>query len=107
MKKDETQWSEAAVLVCTKCHKSIDPDLLKDEGNCGENLKSYLKLKIREAGKGHEIRVMTSSCLDICEAGAQAVTYTPVAPTDKKTQTFVLHPEKDRDELLAWILRHP
>ena len=106
MKKEETPWSDAAVLVCTKCHKSIKSSSLKEEGNCGENLKSYLKSKLKEAGKNKEIRVMTSSCLDVCEAEMQAVTYTPVAPCARHTETFVLHPEKDRDQLLEWLLKH-
>lgn len=106
MKKEETQWSDAAVFVCTKCHKTMDPSLLSEEGNCGENLKNFLKAKMREAGKGKAIRVMTSSCLDICEPNTQAVTFTPVAPCARHTETFVLHPEKDREEFLNWILKH-
>ena len=43
MKKEETPWSKGVVLVCTKCHKSINPSLLTEEGNAGENLKNYLK----------------------------------------------------------------
>lgn len=106
MKKEETPWSEAAVLICTKCNKSISSSALKEDGNCGENLKFYLKSKLKEAGKNKDIRVMTSSCLDVCEDGWQAVTYTPVAPAGKHTETFILHPEKDREEFLRWLLKH-
>lgn len=106
MKKEKTSWSVAAVLICTKCHKSISSKLLAEDGNAGENLKSYLKGKMREEGKQREIRVMTSSCLDICVTDKQAVTFVPVTPSAKHTETFTLHPEKDREELLTWLRKH-
>ncbi len=106
MKKEETPWSVAAVLVCTKCHKSISSKLLTEDGNAGENLKTYLKGKMREAGRHREIRVMTSSCLDVCEPDKQAITFVPVTPSAKHTETFVLNPEADREELLKWLLKH-
>jgi predicted metal-binding protein len=106
MKKETTPWSIAAVLICTKCHKAIKPSLLTEEGNCGENLKTFLKSKMREAGKQNEIRVMTSSCQNVCEPDTQAVTFVPVTPSAKHTETFVLHPENEREELLNWLLKH-
>lgn len=105
MKEESTPWTSGAVMICTKCNKLISEKDLKEEGNCGENLKSYLKGKVREA-RGRDIRVVTSSCLDVCENGYQAVTYTPVSGNGKQTKTWVLHPEKDREELLAWIIKN-
>ncbi len=106
MQKEKTPRTESAVFICTKCDKKIDRSQLTEEGNAGENLKTFLKTKMREAGKAQEIRIMTSSCLDVCEDGKQAFTYTPVAPCAKHTETFVVHPEKDREEILAWLLKH-
>lgn len=104
MKEESTPWSKGAVLICTKCNKLIEEKELKESGNCGENLKTYLKGKVREA-RGRDIRVLTSSCLDVCEPGYQAVTYTPVSGTGGETKTWILHPEKDREELLEWIVK--
>lgn len=100
MKKEENPWSQAIVLVCTKCHKSIDASLLKQEGNAGENLRNYLKDEFRQRGELDKVRIVTSSCLDICEANLQAVTY---AGVHGETETFTLHPENEREELLKYV----
>jgi predicted metal-binding protein len=96
MKKEDTPWSQGVLLVCTKCHKSIDASKLKEDGNAGENLKTYLKKKFKDDGDLDKIRIVTSSCLDVCIDNEQAVAY---ASTNGKTETFILHPEKDREEL--------
>lgn len=100
MKKESTPWTEGVLLVCTKCHKSISPSSLQEEGNCGDNLKMYLKKKLKDEGLNSQIRVVTSSCLDVCIDEEQAVSF---ASTSGKTETFILHPEKDREELLEWL----
>ncbi|MEN0060488.1 MAG: (2Fe-2S) ferredoxin domain-containing protein [Bdellovibrio sp.] len=97
MKREENPWSEGVVLVCTKCHKSISSRLLKEEGNAGENLKTFLKKSFKESDDLSKIRVVTSSCLDVCIDDYQAVTY---APVQGATETFILHPEEERQLLL-------
>lgn len=101
MKKEETPWSKGVVLICTKCHKSISPKLLHEEGNAAENLKMFLKKTFKESGDNSKIRVVTSSCLDICVDDYQALTY---AAVDGTTESFIVHPEQDRAELLQ-VLR--
>ena len=100
LKKEETPWSEGVVLVCTKCSKSISASSLKEEGNAGENLKTFLKKSFKESGDLSKIRVVTSSCLDVCIDELQAVAF---ASTHGKTETFTVHPEKDREELLKLL----
>lgn len=100
MKKEETPWSNGVVLVCTKCHKAINPDSLREDGNAGENLKSYLKKSFKESGDSSKVRVVTSSCLDVCVEDFQAVTY---AGVDGQTETFTVLPEADREELLSYL----
>ncbi len=100
MKKEKNPWDEGILLVCTKCHKSISGSMLKEEGNSGDNLKAFLKKSLKEGGDLSKVRVVTSSCLDVCEDNFQAVTY---ASTTGKTETFILHPEKDRQELLEFL----
>ncbi|MNJ92728.1 hypothetical protein D3C87_104020 [compost metagenome] len=97
MKKESNPWSEGVLLVCTKCHKSISASSLKEEGNSGENLKMYLKKKMKDEGLSSKIRVVTSSCLDVCIDDYQAVSF---APAEGKTETYILHPEKEKEELL-------
>ncbi|WII70689.1 (2Fe-2S) ferredoxin domain-containing protein [Bdellovibrio sp. 22V] len=100
LKAEETPWSQGIVLICTKCHKSISSSSLKEEGNSGENLKTFLKKSLKETGDLSKVRVVTTSCLDVCIDDYQAVTY---APVEGETQTFTVHPEKDREELLNFI----
>ena len=100
LKKEETPWSEAVVLVCTKCSKSILASSLQEEGNAGENLKTFLKKSFKESGDLSKIRIVTSSCLDVCIDETQAVTF---ASVEGDTETFTVHPEKDREELLKLL----
>ncbi|HEX7675764.1 MAG TPA: (2Fe-2S) ferredoxin domain-containing protein [Bdellovibrio sp.] len=100
LKKEETPWSEAVVLVCTKCSKSISASSLQEEGNAGENLKTFLKKSFKESGDLSKIRIVTSSCLDVCIDETQAVTF---ASVEGDTETFTVHPEKDREELLKLL----
>ncbi|MGZ3769222.1 MAG: DUF1636 family protein [Bdellovibrio sp.] len=98
MKTENNPWTKGVVLVCTKCHKAISN--LTEEGNAGENLKNYLKKSFKESGDSEKIRVVTSSCLNVCISETQAVTYSPV---DGKTETFTLQPEQEREELLQFL----
>lgn len=100
MKKEETPWSKGVVLVCTKCHKSIDPKSLHEEGNAGENLKTFLKKSFKESDDLSKIRIVTTSCLDVCIDDYQAVSY---APVKGETETFIVHPETDREKLLKHL----
>ncbi|MFS4458443.1 (2Fe-2S) ferredoxin domain-containing protein [Bdellovibrio sp. HCB2-146] len=100
MKKEENPWSEGILLICTKCSKSISASELKEEGNAGENLKMFLKKSLKDSGDGKKIRVVTSSCLDVCIDDFQAVTYASTAGT---TETMILHPEKEKEELLEFL----
>lgn len=100
MKREENPWSKGIVLICTKCHKSISSKLLEEEGNSADNLKMFLKKSFKESGDSSKIRVVTSSCLDVCIDDTQAVTY---AGTDGETETFAIHPEKDREKFLKYL----
>ena len=100
MKREENPWSEGILLVCTKCSKSISSSTLKEEGNAGENLKMFLKKSLKDSGDGKKIRVVTASCLDVCIDDFQAVTY---AENAGATETMILHPEKEREELLTYL----
>ncbi|WP_347356132.1 (2Fe-2S) ferredoxin domain-containing protein [Bdellovibrio sp.] len=100
MKREENPWSKGIVLICTKCHKSISSKLLEEEGNSAENLKMFLKKTFKESGDSSKIRIVTSSCLDVCIDDTQAVSY---AGTDGETETFAIHPEKDREKFLKYL----
>src|SRR5690349_8164728 len=98
MKKIDSPWRRGALLICTKCGKSISAKSLDDPDDVAGNLKNYLKTNLKERGLAKQIRVMTSSFLDICEKEAQAVSYCAV--NGKDSQQWTLHPEKEKEELL-------
>ena len=100
IKKEDNPWSEGVVLICTKCSKSISAKDLREEGNTAENLKMFLKRSFKESGDLSKIRIVTSSCIDVCIDDYQALTY---AGTQGDTETYIVHPEKDREELLGYL----
>ncbi|MEK2689871.1 (2Fe-2S) ferredoxin domain-containing protein [Bdellovibrio sp. GT3] len=96
IRKEENPWSEAIVMICTKCGKSISG---MKEANVADNLKMFYKKSLKESGDGKKIRVVTASCLDICEDEFQAITIA----TNDKVESFIMHPEKDRDAFLEML----
>lgn len=107
MKAADHTWQKAAVFICTKCQKAIDPKTLSQTGDIAESLKTQLKKAMNEAGRGKEIRVMTSSCLSICEDGFQAITIFPAeTETSKKIESMIFHPESDYNEVLEYLKKY-
>lgn len=104
IEKQKTAWSDAVVLVCEKCGKSLDGLKLKEHGNAAENLKKYLKSELKERGLGKTIRVINSGCLDICIKNEVAVSYNPVDTTQHSQLTWTLHPEEDREQFLKKLI---
>ncbi|HEY8269269.1 MAG TPA: (2Fe-2S) ferredoxin domain-containing protein [Pseudobdellovibrionaceae bacterium] len=104
VEKQKTSWSEAVVLVCEKCGKSLDGLKLKEDGNASDNLKKYLKSQLKQHGYGKQVRVVNSSCLDICIKNKVAVSYNPVDTSKHQQQTFTVHPEEDREQILNYLL---
>ncbi|MGZ3743839.1 MAG: (2Fe-2S) ferredoxin domain-containing protein [Pseudobdellovibrionaceae bacterium] len=105
VEKQKTSWSEAVVLICEKCGKSLDDLKLKEPGNASENLKKYLKSQLKEQGHGKQIRVVNSGCLDICQKNKVAMSYNPVDTSKHPQQTFTVHPEEDREQVLNYLLK--
>lgn len=104
MNKEDLQWTKRAVFICTKCHKTFPEGSLQQEGNCGENLKDYLKAEVKKLNLQSEIRVMTSSCQNICEPQTVAV-YIQDLGAPPTAQAWSLHPERERDELLKCVVK--
>lgn len=101
MKEAQTTWSKMMVSVCTKCHNGIDAKTIEQDGNSGENLKNFLKARMRYEGHAGACRVINSSCLGLCPEGEQAIL---VQEHDKRGNMLVCHPEADREEIVANLL---
>lgn len=80
MNDAEIPWSKGVLLICQKCGKSFS------ESFSSEELRSNLKSSFKANGISPAIRVVASSCLDVCIPEEQAVAYCPVnGPTQVAT----------------------
>lgn len=80
MKNAEIPWSKGVLLVCQKCGKNFL------EPFSGDDLRSNLKKNFKANGLSPAIRVVASSCLDVCIPEEQAVAFCPVnGPTQVVT----------------------
>lgn len=102
IEKTETPWSEALVTICEKCAKSLPALKLKEDGSASENLKKHLKGRFKEGDNPRRVRVVTSSCLDVCIKNTVAVAYNP-AGAGVQQKVFTVHPEEDREELFRLL----
>lgn len=101
IQNENVAWSDLAVLICSKCRTLFAPENLVSE-NPAEDLKGYLKARLKEKNLLSRCRVMTSSCQSLCENDKQAVS---LCSTRGPTRTVSLHPEKDKEELAEMILQ--
>lgn len=105
IEKQNTSWSTGAVIICEKCGKSLDGLQLQEEGNASEGLKRWLKQQLKDLGFGKQVRVMNSSCMDICQKDKVALTYFPRSGHGSDAETMTVHPEQDRQEILKLLLQ--
>lgn len=93
VKNESIVWSDAGVWICTKCFQGTDQ---------AEKLKTEFKSRMKDLGRGQNIRVMTSSCLGICPENAQTIV---VAPTRGEQKAFVFNPMNDSEEIFQELLK--
>lgn len=96
METRNTPWSVGALFICTKCGKAFD------RPQQAEDLKTDLRSFLKEKNQQKDIRVMVSSCLNICEKEFQAVCY---QPTSGSTEVFVVNKDykKAKEELQSFL----
>ena len=99
MQQVKPRWSERIVLVCNNCRP---PGALKP--SCGhhgaEELRNWLKDRLKESGEWGGIRVVTTSCLDVCPAEGVTVS---IQEDQEEPALWILDPEVDRENLLSRI----
>lgn len=96
--EENVPWSQAVVMVCTKCSKKI----MGDE-RLAEDLKKDLKGEFKEI-RGKAVRVVTASCLDVCPKNRLTVA---VAPRSGQTRTFTFEEGVKTSAVLAEVLKTP
>ncbi len=99
MQPIQPKWHESLVLICEKCGKKLNA-----QNNPATELKDWVKKKMISAGHWGEIRVSTSSCLDICPENLVAIAFTGDR-AGAKTEAFEIDPLKDREWLLEKTLK--
>jgi predicted metal-binding protein len=90
--------------VCERCSTERIPDeapgLAERMGDF--NVRNWLKSALKERGAWGAIRVVSTSCLDVCAKGKVTVFLDP--QTGERPTVLVVDPIDDRDRLLARIL---
>lgn len=91
----EVPWSEAVVMVCTKCSRKIvgNEDL-------ADRFKKVLKGSFKDAGLNKNIRTVTSSCLDICPKDRVAIACVRRGGT---TRAVTVEPNINETELFTEV----
>ncbi len=99
-------WAESgAVLVCEKCYRVRIPEETPEIAErIGEfQLREWLKVRCREAGFGKRVRVIGTTCQDICAIGRVTVTILPLGARGE-LETFAIDPLGDREAIFQRIV---
>lgn len=99
MEKVNTLWSEGALLICEKCGRRDDGSQMGKD--FAEDLKKEFKSRLRDAGHGKKIRVMTSSCLALCPKKSHVAAW---MPTEGKAELIVFKGSSETESLYQEVL---
>jgi hypothetical protein len=93
-------------VVCEKCTKErfVEdfPEFAGDERL--DNVKGYLKNRLRSEGRSDGIRVIASSCLDVCARGGLTVLLDPLGDPNRSARCLVFDALEGREALYAAIV---
>lgn len=93
----ELGWSSAVVMICSKCGAQFsDPE----KNEAPERIKKDLK-KLTKENLGKSVRVITTSCLNICPVDKIAVV---VAKNNAEAKAYNVSPDVSGDDLYKKIL---
>lgn len=104
MRAARPPWIESgAVLVCEKCYLTRIPEELPELAErIGDfKLREWLKARCKDAGFGKSVRVVGTTCQDVCGAGV-TVTIVPTQPPGE-IESFEVDPLEDREMLFQRI----
>ena len=100
------KWQESGlVLVCEKCYKQRIPEEAPDvAARIGDfNLRDWLKSELKARGEWGPIRVVGTTCLDVCSRENVTVALDP--RDGRATVTLILDPVEEREALRDRIVR--
>jgi predicted metal-binding protein len=105
MQPVKPKWlDKGLVLVCERCSKERIPEEAPEVAAAmGDfSLRDWLKTTLKEDGRWGPIRVISTSCMDVCALGRITVA---IEPEDGETQVLVVDPLSDKDELYQRIVK--
>jgi hypothetical protein len=99
-------WQSGGVaVVCEKCTaERFIEDFPEHTGDARLNIKGYLKDRLKAEGRWGPIRVVTSSCLDICARAGVTVLLDPLGEGGGKAKCIVVDPLEGREQLYDAIV---
>jgi hypothetical protein len=99
-------WKQGGVaVVCEKCTKErFIEDFPEHAGDARLNIKGYLKDRLKAEGRWGPVRVVTSSCLDICARAGVTVLLNPLGENADKPKCIVVDPLEGREQLYDLIV---
>jgi predicted metal-binding protein len=106
MQDVKAKWqSSGLVLVCERCFKERIPEEAPEIAEkIGDfHLRDWLKAELKQHGEWGPIRVISTSCLDICAKGRVTVAIDPQT-NDDATEIVVVDAIDDRDALYDRIV---
>jgi hypothetical protein len=93
------------VLVCERCYRERIPEEAPEAAaQIGDfDLRDWLKRELKANGEWGPIRVVSSSCLDVCAKDKVTVCFYP--KNGEPAEVIVVDPVGERDELYRKIVR--
>ena len=104
MQPVEPKWLQSGlVLVCERCFKERIPEEAPDVAErLGDfNLREWLKSELKEHGEWGPIRVVSTSCMDVCGRGTVTVC---LEKSGAAPEVLVVDPLDDREQLYSDIV---
>ena len=101
------KWLQSGVvLICERCFKERIPEETPEiAAKIGDfNLRDWLKAELKEHGEWGPIRVISTSCMNVCGKGKVTVAIDSQTAGEAAT-VFVVDPIEDKEELYATIVR--
>jgi predicted metal-binding protein len=107
MQSVKPKWQKSGlVMVCERCYKERipeeDPDKAAEIGDF--NLRDWLKSELKESGEWGPIRVISTSCMDVCARRQVTVAIDPQTGSGH-ADVFVVDVPADKDQLKDEIIK--
>ena len=103
----KAQWQSGGLaVVCEKClNERFIEDFPEHTGDPRlDDMKGYLKRRLKSDGHAGPIRIVMSSCLDICARGGLTALLDPLGDPAKKARCIVVDALEGRDALYDAIV---